>query len=402
MGWRVSDPPKRSSFLPFAPPLIGEEEIAEVAETLRSGWITTGPETRRFEAAFAQRIGAGGALALNSCTAGLHTGLVCLALGPGDEVITTPLTFCATVNVIEHVDARPVLVDVEPDTLNIDPARIEAAITPRTRAIMPVHYAGHPVDLVAIFELAAAHDLAVVEDAAHALPAKYKGRTIGSGPNPVSFSFYATKNLTTGEGGMLTAAPDFLERARVLALHGMSRDAWQRYEGRGSWPYEVVSPGFRYNMSDLQASLGLAQLARLDSMQWRRRRIVAAYQAGFAGIDALEPAGRTRRRRARLASLCPASPARRPGDRPERLHPGARGAQHRRIGALHSGPPASLLQGQVRVCSRRFPGRPRQLRAHDQPAAQPEEDRSGRRRRHRGRSATSLRTTGHEQGQAGL
>jgi dTDP-4-amino-4,6-dideoxygalactose transaminase len=151
-----------------------------------------------------------------------------------------------------------------------------------------VHYAGHPVDLVAIFELAGAHDLAVVEDAAHALPAKYKGRTIGTGSNPVSFSFYATKNLTTGEGGMLTAAPDFLERARVLALHGMSRDAWQRYDQGGSWAYEVVTPGFKYNMSDIQASLGLAQLARLDSMQWRRRRIVAAYQQAFAGIDALE------------------------------------------------------------------------------------------------------------------
>jgi dTDP-4-amino-4,6-dideoxygalactose transaminase len=278
----------RSAFLPFAPPLIGEEEIAEVADTLRSGWITTGPKTRRFEEAFARKLGAPVALALNSCTAGMHVALICHGIGPGDEVITTPLTFSATVNVIEHVGARPVLVDVEPDTLNIDPRRVEAAITPQTKAIMPVHYAGHPADLAAILELAARHDLVVVEDAAHALPAKYQGYQIGSGPNPVSFSFYATKNLATGEGGMLTGAPDFLARARVLALHGMSAGAWRRYERHGSWAYEVVTPGFKYNMSDIQASLGLAQLARLDWMQSRRREVVTAYQHAFAGIEALE------------------------------------------------------------------------------------------------------------------
>src|SRR5437016_12377370 len=216
-------------FLPFATPLIGDEEIQEVVDTLRSDWITTGPKTKRFEKEFAAYLDAPGALALNSCTAGLHTALATLGIGPGDEVITTPMTFAASVNVIEHVGARPVLVDVEPDTLNIDPAAITAAITPRTKAVLPVHYAGHPADLDRIGELARAHGLAVVEDAAHAIPATYRGRFIGAGPNPVAFSFYATKNLTTAEGRMLTGQPAFLERARVLSLHGMTREGWQRY-----------------------------------------------------------------------------------------------------------------------------------------------------------------------------
>jgi dTDP-4-amino-4,6-dideoxygalactose transaminase len=278
----------RTDFLPFSPPLIGDEEVQEVIDTLRSGWITSGPKTERFEQAFAERVRAPGALALNSCTAALHTALVAAGVRPGDEVITTPLTFAATANVIEHVGARPVLADIEPDTLNIDPAHIEAVLTDRTRAVIPVHYAGHPVDLDPILELAVARNLVVIEDAAHALPAAYKGRIIGAGQNPVAFSFYATKNLTTGEGGMLTGRTDFLEHARMISLHGMSRDAWNRYDKAGSWSYEVVAPGFKYNMSDIQASLGLRQLARLDAMQHRRRQIVAAYQRAFATIEALE------------------------------------------------------------------------------------------------------------------
>jgi dTDP-4-amino-4,6-dideoxygalactose transaminase len=292
----LEDPPslspplvRRKEFLPFSPPLIGDEEIDEVVDTLRSSWITTGPKTHKFEAAFAARLGAPGALALSSCTAALHTALVSAGIGPGDEVITTPLTFVASVNVIEHVGARPVLVDVERDTLNIDPVRVEAAITPRTRAIMPVHYAGHPVDLDPILELAALHDLVVIEDAAHALTASYKGRLVGSQRNPAAFSFYATKNLTTAEGGMLTGAPDVLERARVIGIHGMSRDAWRRYHKGGSWGYDVVMPGFKYNMTDIQAALGIVQLAKLDRFQARRRQIVVAYQDAFAGwADALE------------------------------------------------------------------------------------------------------------------
>ena len=276
--------PSRTQFLPFSPPAIGEEEIAEVVDTLRSNWITTGPKTKRFEREFATSLGAPGALALNSCTAGLHTALATLGIGPGDEVITTPMTFAASVNVIEHVRARPVLVDVEPDTLNIDPAAVARAITPRTKAIIPVHFAGHPVDLDAL----ESHGLTIVEDAAHALPASYKGRRIGSGRNPVAFSFYATKNLTTAEGGMLTGDPEFLDRARVVSLHGMSRDAWKRYDQGGSWRYDILLPGFKYNMTDIQAAIGLCQLQKLAAFDERRRAVVAQYQAAFGDQEALE------------------------------------------------------------------------------------------------------------------
>ncbi|HET7296821.1 MAG TPA: DegT/DnrJ/EryC1/StrS aminotransferase family protein, partial [Gemmatimonadales bacterium] len=284
----IRAPARRTEFLPFSPPQVGEEEIQEVVDTLRSSWITTGPKTKRFETEFAGYLGAPGALALNSCTAGLHTALAALGIGPGDEVMRTPITFTASVNVIEHVGARPVLVDVEPDTLNIDPAAVAAAVTPRTKAILPVHYAGHPADLDALHAVARSAGLAVVEDAAHAVPARYKGRLVGSGDNPVAFSFYATKNLTTAEGGMLTGAPAFLERARVLSLHGMSRDAWRRYDKGGSWRYEVLAPGFKYNMTDIQASLGLWQLKKLARFQERRREVVRLYGDAFRDEAALE------------------------------------------------------------------------------------------------------------------
>ena len=278
----------RRDFLSFNPPLIGEEEISEVVDTLRSDWITTGPKTKRFEKEFAAYLDAPGALALSSCTAALHTALVALGIGPGDEVITTPMTFAASVNVIEHVGARPILVDVEPDTLNIDPALVAKAITPRTRAVLPVHFAGHPVDLDPIAELATTHRLAVIEDAAHAFSARYKNRPIGAGDNPAAFSFYATKNLTTAEGGMLTGNAEFLKRAQIVGLHGMSRDAEKRYDRGGSWFYEVVMPGFKYNMTDIQASLGLWQLRKLAGFQERRRAVVRMYDEAFAGEDALE------------------------------------------------------------------------------------------------------------------
>ena len=279
---------RRPKFLLFSTPAVGEEEMAEVADTLRSGWITTGPKTAKFEAAFRDRVGAADALGLNSCTAGLHIGLQTLGVRAGDEVITTPMTFCACANVIEHLGATPILADVEPDTLNLDPKAVEAAVTPRTRAILATHYAGHPVDLDPIQDLATTHGLGLLEDAAHAIPASYKGRLIGSGENPVSFSFYATKNLTTGEGGMLTASPEFLARARTLSLHGMSRDAWKRYGQGGSWFYEVNEPGFKYNMTDVQAAMGLAQLRKLERFQQRRRAIVAEYNDAFEAMDALE------------------------------------------------------------------------------------------------------------------
>jgi dTDP-4-amino-4,6-dideoxygalactose transaminase len=278
----------RDTFLPFSPPLIGEEEIDEVVDTLKSDWITTGPKTKKFEDEFKNYFNAPAALALNSCTAALHTSLIALGIGQGDEVITTPMTFCSTVNVIEHVGARPVLVDVEPDTLNIDPEKIERAITPRTRAIIPVHYSGHPAELDYIYEIAEKYNLFVIEDAAHAVSAKYKGKFIGSSSNPVCFSFYATKNLTTAEGGMLTGNPEFIEKAKVISLHGMSRDAWKRYSKEGSWYYEVVTPGFKYNMTDIQASLGIWQLRKLGRFQARRREIVKMYNEHFSKEEALE------------------------------------------------------------------------------------------------------------------
>lgn len=278
----------RKDFLEFSPPVIGDDEVNAVVETLRSSWITTGPKTKEFEKKFAGKFGAPAALAVNSCTAALHTALVGLGIGPGDEVITTPMTFCSTVNVIEQVGARPVLVDVEPDTLNIDPDKVEDAVTTKTKAIMPVHYSGHPVDLDAIYDIAERHNLFVVQDAAHAVSAKYKGRYIGTGGTVAAFSFYATKNMTTAEGGMLTGTPDFVEKCRIISLHGMSRDAWNRYSKEGSWYYEVLLPGFKYNMTDIQASLGLVQLEKLESFQLRRAEIVAKYNQEFKNYDALE------------------------------------------------------------------------------------------------------------------
>jgi dTDP-4-amino-4,6-dideoxygalactose transaminase len=278
----------RTEYLPFSPPTIGAEEVAEVVETLRSGWLTTGPKTREFEQRFAEQFAARSALALNSCTAGLHTALVALGIGAGDEVITTCLTFAASVNVIEHVGARPVLVDVEPDTLNINPAGVESAITRRTRAILPVHFAGHPVELDAIRALAAARNLPVLEDAAHAVGAKYRGNWIGSGPGLAAFSFYATKNLTTGEGGMLVGDGELIDRARIISLHGMSREAWRRYQRGGSWQYEIVLPGFKYNMTDIAAALGLCQLRRFEAFQRRRHEIADAYSRAFAELEEIE------------------------------------------------------------------------------------------------------------------
>jgi len=284
----------RSNFLHFAPPLIGDEEIDEVVRTLREGWITTGPRAQRFESEFAEFVGAPAALALNSATSAMHVALAAIGVGEGDEVVTTTMTFTSTVHVIEHQRARPVLVDVEPDTLNIDPKKIEAAISSATKAIMPVHLYGHPADMDPIYDLAQRHGLAVIEDAAHSLPARYRDRLIGAPkqgfefPNLVAFSFYATKNVTTGEGGMLTGSEELLDKARVWSLHGMSRDAFQRYTSDGSWRYDVVSPGFKYNMPDIQAAIGLHQLKRLESMQRRRRAIVAQYDEALGQLEELE------------------------------------------------------------------------------------------------------------------
>jgi dTDP-4-amino-4,6-dideoxygalactose transaminase len=287
----------RQTFLPYALPSIGEAEIAEVVDSLRSGWITMGPKVKRFEAAFAEYVGTTHAIALNSCTAGLQIALQALGVKPGDEVIVPTITFCATANVVVQLGAVPVLVDVGED-LNISPAAIEAAITPRTRAIMPVHYGGQACDLEAVYAIAARHDLVVVEDAAHAVGTEYRGRKIGSAFDPrfarprgraTVFSFYATKNLATGEGGMLTTDdPQLADRCRRLALHGMSRDAWQRYTSTGSWYYEVLEPGYKQNMTDIQASLGIHQLQRLGEFTAVRQRYAALYDAAFADLPEVE------------------------------------------------------------------------------------------------------------------
>jgi dTDP-4-amino-4,6-dideoxygalactose transaminase/lipopolysaccharide/colanic/teichoic acid biosynthesis glycosyltransferase len=290
----------RKEFVPFSPPCISEEEIAEVVDTLRSDWITTGPKVKRFEEKFAAVVDAPAALALSSCTAALHLALVSLGIGPGDAVLTTPMTFCSGVNAIEQVGARPLLVDVEPDTLNIDPAKVREAINKlsarlncgyRLKAILPVHLYGHPCEMDSLLEIARERRLAVIEDAAHSLPANYKGRTIGSQvprsfvPVLTCYSFYATKNLTTAEGGMLTGPPEAVEEARIWSLHGMNRDAWKRYGAGNSWRYEVTCPGFKYNMTDLQASIGLHQLVKLYEFRARRFEIVWRYNAAFSRFD---------------------------------------------------------------------------------------------------------------------
>jgi dTDP-4-amino-4,6-dideoxygalactose transaminase len=278
----------REAFLAYNPPAIGDAERAEVMDTLRTPWVTTGPKTVAFEAALKTCLEAPSVVALNSCTAGLHVGLVALGVGPGDEVIVPAMTFCATANVVEHVGARPVLVDVCPDTLTLSPEAVAAAITPRTKVILPVHYAGHPAPMDELDALAARHGLAVLEDAAHAITTRYKGRLVGSRSNLAAFSFYATKNLTTVEGGCLTGDAALVEKARIIGHHGMNRDAWKRFDRSGTWYYEVVLPGFKYNMTDMQAAIGLVQLQRLPAFQARRREVVDRYAAGLGDLAALE------------------------------------------------------------------------------------------------------------------
>ena len=280
-GARITE----QDYLPFSEPWIGEEEIEAAVQCLRSGWLTSGPKVVEFERDFSNYVGAPHALAVNSCTSALHLALEAVGVGPGDEVITSPVTFAATAAVIEHLGARPVFVDVEPDTLNLDAEALEPAITLRTKAILPVHFAGQPCDMDLILGLARAHDLAVVEDAAHALPASYKGRRVGTLGDITCFSFYVTKTITTGEGGMaVTDRDDFAERMRVMRLHGMSKDAWKRYTKEGSWFYEITAPGFKYNLPDLAAAIGIAQLKRSDEFLARREKIARAYDEAFAGL----------------------------------------------------------------------------------------------------------------------
>ena len=281
--------------IPFNLPTIEEDEIHEVVTTLRSGWLTTGPKTAQFESEFKTYVGSPFALAVNSATAGLHLALAALGLGQGDEVITTPLTFCSTVNTILHVGATPVLADVGRDG-NIDPRSIAERITARTRAIVPVHIGGLPCDMDAIWELARRYKLFVIEDAAHAVGSHYRGQPIGAGDpaagvtsDAVAYSFYATKNLTTGEGGMVTTHdPRLEEQMRILCLHGISRDAWNRYSIRGSWSYDVVTCGFKYNLSDIQSAIGIHQLRKQERFREIRRRYAGLYNQAFAGVAELE------------------------------------------------------------------------------------------------------------------
>lgn len=286
------DDPVRSpdDFLVFGAPEIHEDDVAEVVATLRSGWWGTGPRAARFEESFRTYKGAGHAVALGSCTAALHLSLLAARLEPGDEVITTPLTFCATVNAILHAGATPVLADVDPVTMNIDPARVAERVTARTRAIVPVHFAGRPCEMDELEAIRRKHDLAMIEDCAHAIETEFRGRSAGTFGDFGCFSFYVTKNVATAEGGMvLTGDEAAADRIRRLALHGMTKDAWRRFGDEGYKHYLVVESGYKYNMTDVQAALGLGQLSRVDANHRRREQIWNRYQEAFADLPVTRP-----------------------------------------------------------------------------------------------------------------
>ncbi|MDR2431027.1 MAG: DegT/DnrJ/EryC1/StrS family aminotransferase [Candidatus Margulisbacteria bacterium] len=281
----------RAEFLVFGSPRIEEDDIQAVNEVLRSGWLGTGPRVKQFEADFRGYTGARYAMALNSCTAGLHLSMVVLGLKPGDEVITSPLTFCATANSIIHAGGRPVFVDINKDTLNIDPDKIEAAITPRTRAILPVHFAGRPCEMDKIMAIAKKHRLKVVEDCAHAIEAEYHGQKAGTFGDMGCFSFYVTKNVATGEGGMvITDNEEYADKIKMYGLHGMSRDAWKRFSDEGFKHYQVIFPGFKYNMMDIQAALGVSQLKKVEKFYRRRLEIWHKYNTHLAKLPLNIPA----------------------------------------------------------------------------------------------------------------
>lgn len=281
----------RKDFLVFGSPLIEEDEIKEVVDSLRSGWIGTGPKVAKFEKMFREYKGIPFAVALNSCTAALHLSLLAIGLKPGDEVITTTMTFCASVNAIIHAKATPVFVDCQRDTMNIDPLEIEKKITPKTRAILPVHFAGRPCDMETIMDIAKKHKLKVIEDCAHAIEAEYKGKKAGTFGDLACFSFYVTKNVITGEGGMvITRYEEYVDTIKILGLHGMSKDAWKRFSDEGYKHYQVVYPGFKYNMMDLQASIGIHQLKKVQANWEKRKAIWGVYNKAFKDIPVETPA----------------------------------------------------------------------------------------------------------------
>ena len=300
-----------SDFLPFSLPLIEEEEIQAVTDTLKTGWITTGPKTRKFEEDFAKFVGCKYAIAVNSCTAALHLALEAIGIKEGDEIITTPMTFAATAEVIRYFKAIPVFVDIDPVTMNIDPDKIEECLSSRVarrsslpKAMIPVHYAGHPCEMSKIMDIAKRYNLVVVEDAAHAFPAFYGEKLIGTIGDITCFSFYATKNISTGEGGMATTEnAEWAERMRIMSLHGISKDAWKRYTAEGSWYYEIIAPGYKYNLTDIASALGLVQLNKAKSLWKRRADIAAMYNDGFKDVGAIElPANNSDYQAARLIS----------------------------------------------------------------------------------------------------
>lgn len=275
--------------LPFHKPEITDDDVQSVVETLRSGWLTTGPKVKRFEEDFAKYLGCTHAVAVNSGTAALHLALDAIGIKEGDEVIVPTLTFAATAEVVIYFKANPVLVDCRPDTLNLDPDQIEKVITPRTKAIIPVHLAGQPCQMDRILELARQHNLKVIEDAAHALPASYDGKNVGAMGDITCFSFYATKTITTGEGGMATTEnADWARRMRMMSLHGISLDAWDRYTDKGSWYYEIIHPGYKYNLTDIAAALGIEQLKRCNRFWEARRRIAGHYHEAFADLPEIQ------------------------------------------------------------------------------------------------------------------
>lgn len=282
----------RKEFLPFHKASIGKEEIAEVVDTLKNGWLTTGPKTKRFEEDFKKFIGAKHAVAVNSCTAALHLALVAIGIKEGDEVIVPTMTFTATAEVVTYFKAKPVFVDCDPDTLLIDAEKIEEKISDRTKAIIPVHYGGQACDIGKILKIAKKHNLRVIWDAAHSLPTKYKGKLVGAFPDITCFSFYVTKTMTTGEGGMaVTDNKNYAERMRILSLHGMDKHAWNRYSKGGAWCYDVVAPGFKYNLTDIAASLGIWQLKKCKSFYLKRKKIAETYNKALGGMEEISLLG---------------------------------------------------------------------------------------------------------------
>ncbi len=275
----------KAEFLPYHFPSIGEEEIEAVVETLRSGWLTTGAKVRQFEEDFKAKVGARHAVALNSCTAALHLALEAIGVKAGDEVIVPTMTFAATGEVVTYLGAKPVLIDCRYDDLTLDITHIEKLITPKTKAIIPVHFSGHPCQMIPLMEIAKAHNLQVIEDAAHCLPAWYQGVPIGAIGDITCFSFYATKTITTGEGGMATTQNEvWAERMRMMSLHGISRNAWNRYSANGSWSYDICHAGHKYNLTDLAASLGIEQLKKCEQFQKTREHYAAMYTQGFLDV----------------------------------------------------------------------------------------------------------------------